>query len=242
MAADPPIDRAALNEFIALCGPAWHPRLSALRAAAAAQTREGRNAQQFHCIELMIDRLASDGTDRPVNGTQARLARYATDALALHDALGPAGRARLHDRLADALAGVGSLVPLCHLLRTASLQRSRGFEVAFAGLADAAPFDLLIRRGEADAEIACDVISAEEGHFVHRGAWFRLVDRIDPELQTWLRAHPGRYLLKLTFPLGLRTADGDAQPSPRCTPASPRCCRSASGPTATRPWCSGSTR
>ncbi|RYY15227.1 MAG: hypothetical protein EON55_06810, partial [Alphaproteobacteria bacterium] len=42
------------------------------------------------------------------------------------------------------------------------------------------------------------------GRGVHRGAWFRLVDRIDPELQTWLRAHPGRYLLKLTFPLGLK--------------------------------------
>ena len=39
---------------------------------------------------------------------------------------------------------------------------------------------------------------------MHRGAWFQLVDRINPELQTWLRAHPGRYLLKLTFPLGFK--------------------------------------
>ena len=76
---------------------------------------------------------------------------------------------------------------------------------ASPGFEDGAPFDLLIRRDGAEAEIACDVISAEEGHGVHRGAWFQLVDRIDPELQTWLRAHPGRYLLKLTFPQGLKT-------------------------------------
>jgi hypothetical protein len=39
---------------------------------------------------------------------------------------------------------------------------------------------------------------------VHRGAWFRLADRVDPDLQTWLAAHPGRYLLKMTLPQGLR--------------------------------------
>ena len=84
------------------------------------------------------------------------------------------------------------------------LQRSRGFTVAFSGLEDDNPHDLLLRRDEIEAEVACDVVTAEEGRGVHRGAWFRLADRIDPDLQTWLAAHPGRYLLKMTLPLGLR--------------------------------------
>ena len=61
-----------------------------------------------------------------------------------------------------------------------------------------------------EAEVACDVISAEDGRGVHRGAWFSLVDRIDAELQTWLCAHPGRYILKMTLPQGLRAErDGE---------------------------------
>ena len=43
---------------------------------------------------------------------------------------------------------------------------------------------------------------------MNRAAWVRLVDRIDPDLQTWLAAHPGRYLLKLTLPQGLREETG----------------------------------
>ena len=90
------------------------------------------------------------------------------------------------------------------------MHRARGFTVRFAGFEDAAPFDLLIERAGVEAEIACDTLSAEDGRGVHRGAWFRLMDRVDPELQTWLRAHPGRYLLKMTLPKGLRSdTDGD---------------------------------
>lgn len=197
-------DRPALDEFIALCGaPAWRERLRALRSLAASPTREGRRALQLHCIELVIDRRRASG-ERGASTAEQQITAYALDAVALHEQLGDAGRTRLRRRLAESLAGEQSLVPLFHLLRTAALQRSRGFEVAFAGFADAAPFDLLISRGGVEAEIACDIVSAEEGRGVHRGAWFQLVDRIDPELQTWLRAHPGRYLLKLTFPLGFK--------------------------------------
>jgi hypothetical protein len=73
-----------------------------------------------------------------------------------------------------------------------------------AGLEDNAPFDLLLHRDQQEAEVICDVVSAEEGRGVHRSAWFRLADRVDPDLQTWLESHPGRYLLKLTLPQGLR--------------------------------------
>jgi hypothetical protein len=91
------------------------------------------------------------------------------------------------------------------------MQRARGFAVQFAGLEDDASFDLLLARDGQEAEIACDVVSAEEGRGVHRGAWSRLCDRIDPELQVWLANHPGRYLLKMTLPKGLKDLpEGDA--------------------------------
>ena len=62
----------------------------------------------------------------------------------------------------------------------------------------------MIHRDGHEAEIACDVVSAENGRGVHRGAWSNLCDRVDPELQTWLASHPGRYLLKMTLPQGLK--------------------------------------
>jgi hypothetical protein len=52
-------------------------------------------------------------------------------------------------------------------------------------------------------EVACETVSAEAGRRVNRGDWWLLVDRINPELQTWLAAHPGRYLLKMTLPEGI---------------------------------------
>lgn len=194
---------ASLADFIGLCGlGAWNERLSQLRAAGT--TREGKGAQQFHAIEIIIDRLRRGRSNRPLTVPEQRIASYAADAVTLHDQLTPTGKARMTASLVQAMATGHCLVPAFHLFRTAALQRSREFEVAFAGFEDAAPFDLMIRRGTSEAEVACDVVSAEEGRGVHRGAWFRLVDRIDPELQTWLRSHPGRYLLKLTFPLGLK--------------------------------------
>jgi hypothetical protein len=61
------------------------------------------------------------------------------------------------------------------------------------------------------AEVACETVSAEEGRPVHRGDWCALVDRVHPELQTWLAAHPGRYLLKMTLPEGLSGPDKAAE-------------------------------
>ncbi len=176
--------------------------MSALRGATA--TRQSKGALQFHAIEMVIDRLARGKSNRTLTAAEQRITSYATDAVTLHEQLSPAGRARLQTNLGAALTPGTCLVSVFHVLRTAALQRSRAFDVGFAGLEEGAPFDLLIRRGNAEAEIACDVVSAEDGRNVHRGAWVRLVDQIDPELQTWLRAHPGRYLLKLTFPQGLK--------------------------------------
>ena len=119
-----------------------------------------------------------------------------------------------------------------HLIRTALLQRARGFTVGFPGLEKATPHDLLLTRNEIEAEVACDVITAEEGRGVHRGAWFRLADRIDPDLQIWLAAHPGRYLLKMTLPNGLRGGlDGSSADQRNAIPSAPahhrRCCETS---------------
>ncbi len=130
--------------------------------------------------------------------------RLAVATTALAASLAPDGRARLLAAVHAGLAGEHTLVPLFHMMRTAAMQRARGFAVRFAGFADAAPFDLLITREGVEAEIVCDTMSAEDGRDVHRGAWVQFVDRIDPDLQTWLGAHPGRYLLKMTLPQGLK--------------------------------------
>ncbi len=200
-----PIDRAALDAFVECVGACvWRDRLTALRSVASAQTRLGRQALQRHCIEFAIERLRQNQLARAPSTAECRMAEYATDAVSLFDALPNGGRLRLAATLRSALVEGCCLVPAFHVLRTAALQRSRGFTVAFAGLEDAAPFDLLLNRDGVEAEVACDVVSAEDGRGVHRGAWFDLVDRIDPALQTWLRAHPGRYILKMTLPNGLR--------------------------------------
>ncbi len=189
--------------FPDLAGPRrWRSRLDGLRARAASG-REGRHLITRHAIEFTLDRLAGGAAPRP---HERPIAALAADAVALARSLPAAARERLRERVRESLDGEATLVPLFHLLRTAVLQRARGFEVRFAGL-EGECFDLLIARDGAAAEIACDVVSAEEGRDVHRGAWVRLVDQVDPDLQTWLAAHPGRYLLKLTLPQGLRAAD-----------------------------------
>ena len=129
---------------------------------------------------------------------------FAAATVRLSRRLTPVGRERLRAALAEAITGHGTLIALFHQVRTALLHQSRGFDVSHAGLEEGASFDLLLSRDGMRAEVACDVVSAEEGRGVHRGAWFRLADRIDPDLQTWLAQHPGRYLLKMTLPAGLR--------------------------------------
>lgn len=189
-----------LRAFLDLAGPRlWRARLDALRARAAAG-REGRHLVTRHAIEFTLDRLTGGAAPRP---HELPIAALAQEAAALARSLPTPARTRLREVVRAGLDGEATLVPLFHLLRTASLQRARGFDVRFAGL-EGDRHDLLIARNGMEAEIVCDVVSAEEGRDVHRGAWVRLVDRIDADLQTWLADHPGRYLLKLTLPQGLR--------------------------------------
>jgi hypothetical protein len=198
-----------LDAFVALIGAGvWRERLAHLRSLGA-RTRGGRALLARHCIEVSIERRRREPAG-PATAADARIVALAGEAVRLSRSLPPAGRQRLRSALLATFATQDALIPVFHVLRTATLQRSRGFEVEYAGFADGAPYDLLIRRDGVEAEVACTVISAEEGRGVHRGAWCDLVDRVDPELQTWLAAHPGRYLLKVTLPQGLR---GDSEPA-----------------------------
>ncbi len=189
---------AMLDAFRDLCGgEAWRQRLSLLEAQAQPRSLAARAAQQRHALELAIGRLGKDGS------AEGRAAGFVRSVLRLAAALPPAGQARLRQHLQAALQGDATLMPLFHLLRCAARHHAQGFSVRFEGLAEAAPHDLLLRREGQQAVLACETVSAEEGRPVHRGDWFTLVDRVNPELQTWLAAHPGRYLLKMTLPEGL---------------------------------------
>jgi len=202
----------SLEPFVNLVGgEGWRRRLGEIRDLAAAGPRAGQAIRQRHVIELTIEKLRREPS-RPRSITEALLVRVAQDIPVIAGDLTQAGRDRLVELLRLCLTGINTLIPAFHMVRTASLQRSRGFTVTFTGLEHGTPHDLVLRREATEAHVACDVVTAEEGRGVHRGAWFRLADRVDPDLQTWLAAHPGRYLLKMTLPHGLRGGLHDSGP------------------------------
>ncbi len=202
-------DPTDLSGFRALAGERlWRGRLTRIRAQAQSTSLCGRATQQRHALELIIARLADPKALASASPAERRVAGFAREAAQVAATLPAHARQRLRERIEAGLTGEETLIPLFHLLRTAALHRLRGFEVAFSGLAEDTPFDLLITRDGMAAEVACETVSAEEGREVHRGEWCALVDRVNPELQTWLAAHPGRYLLKMTLPEGMAT---DAQ-------------------------------
>ncbi len=201
--ASPTAMRGVARRFIDLIGQArWNSRIEAIEAAIGSQRIAGRVVRDRHAIELAVARLARGAVPRPT-GAERAIASLIAHTLSVHDSLSSAARHRLNALIAAALEGSATLVPAFHLIRTAERNRARGFTVHFSGLEEEAPYDLRIERDGRGAEIACAVVSADEGRWVHRGDWFALVDRINPELQAWLAAHPGRYLLKMTLPEGL---------------------------------------
>jgi hypothetical protein len=201
-------DVAAPAAFLRLCGGrAWSARLADLTRRVQTGTLSGRAAQQRHALEFVLARAAAPGAGARPSAAERRVLSFAQDAVRLGRSLPEAPRARLRALIQDGLTGEATLIPLFHLMRTAALYRARGFAVDFAGLAEDAPFDLRVTREGAAAEVVCETVSAEDGRPVHRGDWCALVDRVNPELQTWLAAHPGRYLLKMTLPEGLSGPD-----------------------------------
>jgi hypothetical protein len=202
--ATPQPDSRSLDAFVSLCGRrAWWKRMADLEARIRTGSLSGRAAQQRHALELALARLCGRPALGVTSAAERRLSALAHEAVALAKTLPDPSRIRLRERLLEGLRGEATLIPLFHLLRTAALARGRGFTVSFTGLLEDTPHDLLIEREGMAAEVVCETVSAEEGRRLHRGDWWALVDRINPELQTWLAAHPGRYLLKMTLPAGL---------------------------------------
>ncbi len=196
---------ASLDDLVEVVGASqWAARMTALAREIGRSQRTGRAMAQRHAAEITLERLRRNGLSRAPTLAERHTVTLAGEITTVFAGLSRSGRSRMRAALRTALTGDNTLVPIFHLMRTAALQRSRGFSVRFSVFEDSAPFDLLLSRAGIEAEVACDVVSAEDGRGVHRGAWLRLIDRIDPDLQTWLAAHPGRYLLKLTLPQGLR--------------------------------------
>ena len=209
---NPPVDTdlsEALNALVDRIGRhVWQARMAELKRGCG-PTYAGRGLCQLHALELTLERLRRPGRNTPLTTLDKRIVSLAAEVVELAEQLTAAGRRRLEEALAAAMRGAGNLVPLFHMMRTAGLQRRRGFDVGFDGLDDGAPYDLLLNRQNCEAEVVCEVVSAEAGRDLHRRAWSQLMDRVDPDLQTWLAAHPGRYLLKMTLPKGLKdTEDG----------------------------------
>ena len=189
--------------FIRLCGgKQWRTRIAELTRRAGDGQRSGKALAQRYAMELAIARQAAGVA--PGCRAEQLVGGMAQEVVATHGRLSADGRARLRARLADGLEGEATVAPTMHLFRNAALQRSRGFSVRHSGLEDGAVHDLVISRDGMEAEVACDTVSAEAGRDVHRGAWVNLVDLVDADLQTWLAAHPGKYLLKMTLPQGLQ--------------------------------------
>ena len=168
----PTLSIPGLDAFIALAGArAWRPHGGdrPTRHVRAARRAGGPSApRRWNWRSSAARRARSPALRRRTAGGAACRRRGG----AVADSSRAPGAARLRERLHVALAGDGTLVPVFHMLRTAALQRSRGFRVALRrACRTLRPYDLLIARGALEAEIACDVVSAEEGRLVHRGAW-----------------------------------------------------------------------
>jgi len=202
--ADALAPAGALQSFVSLCGePAWKRRVAELGVRTQAGSLLGRIAQQRYALELALARVADRTTKTRTGAVDRLLCLLAHEAVEMSAALPVASQGRLREEILGGLTGEATLIPLFHRLRTAALLRQRGFTLRFDGCAEGASYDVLAERDGATMEVACETVSAEAGRKVNRGDWWMLVDRINPELQTWLAAHPGRYLLKMTLPSGL---------------------------------------
>ncbi len=195
-----------IGRFVNVVGRShWTKRLAEIRTFCRGGQRSGRALAQRHIVELTLERFRTAEQARPITPAEQAVCRLAAEAVRAYASLPREGKQRMRAALVASLSGSEVLIGLFHVFHIAILQIRRGFTVRYARFFDETPFDLLLTRDGVEAEVACDVISAEEGRDVHRGAWVHLVDRIDPDLQTWLANHPGRYLLKLTLPQGLRS-------------------------------------
>jgi len=175
--------------------------LTALTPAPGRAARALLAQRQREAFLLLLDRLRREEV-----GALRKPEREMGELLAASlPRLLPAAGAALAARLAAPLG----LPWFFHLLRLARRYEEKGHPVWFAGLRDGAPFDLDIGSGSARLAVVAEAVSAEEGRDLPRAAFLALTDELDPDLQSWLAAHPGRYLLKMTLPPGMRVVPGE---------------------------------
>ena len=156
-------DAAALPAFLRLCGEkTWKRRLADLDQRARAGRMQGRAAQARHALEIALAKLTDAGELAPATAAERKILFRAREAVRLAASLPAAERGALRERIAAALSGDATLIPIFHLLRLAALYRARGFDVRFDAFARDRGSDLVIARDGAMAEVVCETISAEE--------------------------------------------------------------------------------
>lgn len=210
---------APIEQFVLFVGEdIWTARLADIALRAATAKRYGGVLKQRHALELAIDRMrVYDSRGGPVPTGKAaapsvaeqHLQDIVAELVAATQHLSAAGVDRLRGRLHAALRDDGSLVDVFHLFRSAARFQTHGFTLRFAGLEEGAPYDFLLTRDGVDVECVCATISAEAGRDVHRLAWAQFCDRVESQMKPWLKARPGRYLLKMTLAKGLRDGRAD---------------------------------
>src|SRR3954465_3198002 len=145
---------STLDLLVALIGDKrWRQRLAEIRELAAAGPRAGQAIRQRHVLELSLEKLRRQ-PDAPMSVTETLLEAIAREIPLIAASLTPRGRNRLVEQLQIGLTGQNTLIPVFHLIRSAMLQRSRGFTVTFPGLEEETPHDLLLTRDQIEAEVA----------------------------------------------------------------------------------------
>ena len=135
----PTSDLTALDAFVALVGETrWRKRIVEISRSTEQGPRAGKAILQRHVSELAIERLRRR-LNREPTAAERRIAALAADAARLAETLPADGRDRLLDLLRASTRDQATLIPLLHLLRTAALQRARGFDVQFTGWKTARP-------------------------------------------------------------------------------------------------------
>ena len=134
MASAMTADLKTILAFIACVGPKrWSDRMAEIGREAARSQRVGRALAQQHAVEVTIERLRRGGCAGVRTPAEMCVLDLVREAVVTDAELSQTGRARFRAALAAAMVNETTLVPLFHILRTAALQRSRGFAVHFAG-------------------------------------------------------------------------------------------------------------
>ena len=139
LAIQNPVDPAALDTFVGLVGVReWSARLVEIARQSALGRRAGKAVLQRHAIEIAIEKLRRTRERQP-SVAELHVAQLAAEIANLPDELNTVGRSSFRSLLRQSMRDDHTLVPLFHLVRTAAMQRARGFEVSSRAFARTPP-------------------------------------------------------------------------------------------------------